>query len=120
MIKFAFIFRTPPFGSSSSREGLDALLAATAFCQEEEIAVFFLEDGVFNLLANQQPELILQKDFIRTFKLLELYEIEQCYICQQSLEQRHLTEQSLVIAAEKIDRTLMMEKLQQAEKILTF
>ncbi|WP_370510273.1 DsrE family protein, partial [Histophilus somni] len=37
-MKLAFIFRQAPHGSSISREGLDALLAATAFCNEDEIA----------------------------------------------------------------------------------
>src|SRR3712207_4771435 len=90
MIKLAFVFRTAPFGTAHSREGLDALLAATAFCNEDEIAVFFIEDGLFNLVANQQPEKILQKDFIRTFKLLELNDIKQRYLCQESVIERNL------------------------------
>ncbi|ACA31580.1 sulfurtransferase complex subunit TusC [Histophilus somni] len=120
MIKLAFIFRQAPHGSSISREGLDALLAATAFCNEDEIALFFLEDGVFNLLNQQKPEIILQKDFISTFKLLDLYEIEQRYICRQSCEKYQLNSQDFIISCQKIDRTLLLQKLNQAEKILTF
>ncbi|MFD1806558.1 sulfurtransferase complex subunit TusC [Pasteurella oralis] len=119
-MKIAFVFRSAPHGSSASREGLDALLAATAFCNEEDIAVFFIDDGVFNLLAQQQPELILQKDFISGLKLLDLYAIEQRYVCYDSLTQLGLTEQQQVISCEKISRTLLVEKLRQAEKILTF
>ena len=70
-------------------KGLDALLAATAFCDEEEIGVFFIDDGVLNLLDGQNPELLLQKDFIRTFKLLDLYDIEQRFVCADSLDQYH-------------------------------
>ena len=55
-MKLAFLFRTAPHGNTSSREGLDALLAATAFCDEEEIGVFFIDDGVLNLLDEQKPE----------------------------------------------------------------
>ncbi|MDU5840182.1 MAG: sulfurtransferase complex subunit TusC [Haemophilus parainfluenzae] len=80
-MKLAFLFRTAPHGNAISREGLDALLAATAFCDEEEIGVFFIDDGVLNLLDGQNPELLLQKDFIRTFKLLDLYDIEQRFVC---------------------------------------
>lgn len=68
--KLAILFTQPPFGSATSREGLDALLAASTFCQEEEILILFLNDGVFNLLKNQQPAEILQKDHIATFKLI--------------------------------------------------
>ena len=119
-MKLAFLFRTAPHGNAISREGLDALLAATAFCDEEEIGVFFIDDGVLNLLDGQNPELLLQKDFIRTFKLLDLYDIEQRFVCTDSLDQYNLQTEQLIISAEKIDRTSLINKLNQAEKVFTF
>ena len=119
-MKLAFLFRTAPHGNAISREGLDALLAATAFCDEEEIGVFFIDDGVLNLLDGQNPELLLQKDFIRTFKLLDLYDIEQRFVCADSLDQDNLQTEQLIISAEKIDRTSLINKLSQAEKVFTF
>ena len=119
-MKLAFLFRTAPHGNAISREGLDALLAATAFCNEEEIGIFFIDDGVLNLLDGQNPELLLQKDFIRTFKLLDLYDIEQRFVCADSLDQYNLQTEQLIISAEKIDRTSLINKLSQAEKVFTF
>ena len=119
-MKLAFLFRTAPHGNAISREGLDALLAATAFCDEEDIGVFFIDDGVLNLLDGQNPELLLQKDFIRTFKLLDLYDIEQRFVCATSLDQYHLQTEQLIISAEKMDRTSLINKLSQAEKVFTF
>ena len=119
-MKLAFLFRTAPHGNAISREGLDALLAATAFCDEEEIGVFFIDDGVLNLLDEQNPEVLLQKDFIRTFKLLDLYDIEQRFVCANSLDQYNLQAEQLIISAEKIDRTSLINKLSQAEKVFTF
>ena len=119
-MKLAFLFRTAPHGNAISREGLDAVLAATAFCDEEEIGVFFIDDGVLNLLDGQNPELLLQKDFIRTFKLLDLYDIEQRFVCADSLDQYNLQTEQLIISAEKIDRTSLINKLNQAEKVFTF
>ena len=119
-MNLAFLFRTAPHGNAISREGLDALLAATAFCDEEDIGVFFIDDGVLNLLDGQNPELLLQKDFIRTFKLLDLYDIEQRFVCTNSLDQYNLNTEQLIISAEKIDRTSLINKLSQAEKVFTF
>ena len=119
-MKLAFLFRTAPHGNAIPREGLDALLAATAFCDEEEIGVFFIDNGVLNLLDGQNPELLLQKDFIRTFKLLDLYDIEQRFVCANSLDQYNLQAEQLIISAEKIDRTSLINKLSQAEKVFTF
>ena len=119
-MKLAFLFRTAPHGNAISREGLDALLAATAFCDEEDIGVFFIDDGVLNLLDEQNPEVLLQKDFIRTFKLLDLYDIEHRFVCANSPDQYNLQAEQLIISAEKIDRTSLINKLSQAEKVFTF
>ncbi|HHE8876620.1 TPA: sulfurtransferase complex subunit TusC [Haemophilus influenzae] len=119
-MKIAFLFRTSPHGTSISREGLDAILAATAFCEPNDIGIFFIDDGVLNLIDNQQPEIIQQKDFIRTFKLLDLYDVEQRFICTTSLQKFKLDNRELILSCEKIDRSLLLEKLNQAEKLFTF
>ncbi|KAE9535429.1 sulfurtransferase complex subunit TusC [Ursidibacter arcticus] len=119
--KLAIVFTQPPFGSSTSREGLDALLAASAFCNEDEIAIVFIYDGVFNLIAHQDPTQILQKDHIATFKLLELYELSECFICQNSLEERQLQQAEWILdELHFVERQQIFALLQQAEKILTF
>lgn len=48
MKRVAFVFSTVPHGSSSGREGLDALLATSALT--EDLGVFFIGDGVFQIL----------------------------------------------------------------------
>ena len=102
--------------AASQRRGVvDALTA-----KDTEIGVFFIDDGVLNLLDGQNPELLLQKDFIRTFKLLDLYDIEQRFVCADSLDQYNLQTEQLIISAEKIDRTSLINKLSQAEKVFTF
>ena len=63
---------------------------------------------------------ILSYCFIRTFKLLDLYDIEQRFICANSLDQYNLQAEQLIISAEKIDRTSLINKLSQAEKVFTF
>lgn len=119
--KLAFLFTQPPFGTAISREGLDALLAASAFCDEQEILILFLNDGVFNLVAGQQPNLLLQKDHIATFKLIELYDLSECYICQDSLAERQLENLEITLKQAQIaPRATLFEKLKQAEKVLTF
>lgn len=119
--KLAIVFTQPPFGSSTSREGLDALLAASAFCDEDEIAIVFIYDGVFNLITHQKPTQILQKDHIATFKLLELYELSECFICQDSLEERQLQQAEWILdELHFVERQQIFALLHQAEKILTF
>ncbi|QIM64380.1 sulfurtransferase complex subunit TusC [Frederiksenia canicola] len=119
--QLAILFTQAPFGTSTSREGLDALLAASAFIDESEIAICFLHDGVFNLLANQQPDLIMQKDHISTFKLIELYELTECFICQESVQKRRLEEQDWLLGtAQFVSYSQILDVLTHSEKVLTF
>lgn len=119
--KLAILFTQPPFGSSISREGLDALLAASAFCDEEALAICFLNDGVFNLIAGQQPEKLLQKDHIATFKLIELYDLTECFICQESIAERGLDNAEWILNdVKKVSRNALFDVLHQADKVLTF
>lgn len=119
--KLAFLFTQPPFGSAVSREGLDALLAASAFCDEQEIAICFINDGVFNLIANQKPEKLLQKDHISTFKLLELYDLTECFICQESVSLRGLDNADWLLPMLQFKtQAEMLVLLEQAEKVMTF
>ncbi len=119
--KLAFLFTQPPFGSAVSREGLNALLAASAFCDEQEIAILFINDGVFNLIANQQPEKLLQKDYISTFKLLELYDLTECFICQESVSLRGLDNADWLLRMLQFKtHAEMIALLNQAEKVMTF
>ncbi|AUI66744.1 MULTISPECIES: sulfurtransferase complex subunit TusC [Glaesserella] len=119
--KVAILFTQAPFGTATSREGLDALLAASAFCNEDEMAIAFLNDGVFNLVANQQPDTILQKDHISTFKLLDLYDLSECFVCQQSIDERNLNNSQWILSdLNFVSRNEIFDTLRQAEKVLTF
>lgn len=121
MIKLAILFTQPPFGSSSSREGLDALLAASAYCNEDEILIAFINDGVFNLTKNQQPEIILQKDHTRSFKLIELYELSECFVCQESLADRQIKQSELLLSdIHLVPQDVLLTKIKTASKLLTF
>ncbi|WP_268596057.1 sulfurtransferase complex subunit TusC, partial [Escherichia coli] len=62
MKRVAFVFTHGPHGGTSGREGLDALLATSAL--SEDVGVFFVGDGVLQLLPGQQPEKILARNYI--------------------------------------------------------
>ena len=51
---------------------------------------------------------------------MDLYDIEQRFVCADSLDQYNLQTEQLIISAEKIDRTSLINKLNQAEKVFTF
>ncbi|WP_296254123.1 sulfurtransferase complex subunit TusC [uncultured Enterobacter sp.] len=119
MKRVAFVFTSAPHGSASGREGLDALLATSALT--EDIGVFFLGDGVFQLLAGQQPQAILARDYISTFKVLPLYDIETFYVCADSLAARGLNDKTpLVLDVTFLAAGELREQLSHYDTVLTF
>ncbi|MDX7999866.1 sulfurtransferase complex subunit TusC [Xenorhabdus sp. Reich] len=119
MKKIAFVFTEAPHGSSAGREGLDALLATSALT--EQIGVFFISDGVFQLLANQQPDKVLARDYISTFKILPLYDIDKCYVCLDDLLIRGGNPaNSLVLEAAFLPATAIRELLADYDIVLKF
>lgn len=120
MKRIAFVFASAPHGSSAGREGLDALLATSALT--DEIGVFFISDGVFQILPGQEPKDILARDYIATFKLFELYDIENCWVCSDSLRDRGLDPSVLtfVVEAGVVDSGTLRAKLDEYDVILRF
>ncbi|MGP1923845.1 MAG: sulfurtransferase complex subunit TusC [Arsenophonus sp. NEOnobi-MAG3] len=119
MKKIAFIFMKIPHGTSNGREGLDALLATSVLT--ENIGVFFISDGVCQLLPKQNPDKLLTRDYISTYKLLSLYDINTCYICQEDLEARGFSaDTSFVIPTTVIPANRLRGYLADYDVILTF
>mgnify|MGYP001163282456 CR=1 FL=1 len=118
MKTLGFVFRSHPHSTAKGREGLDALLAASAY--SEDIAVFFVGEGVTQLVASQTTASIYSRDYAPAFKLMELYDIEQVYLCVDSLMDNGLTSVELVLDATRLDRNELKEKLQCCDKILSF
>ncbi|MCE9888051.1 sulfurtransferase complex subunit TusC [Kluyvera intermedia] len=119
MKRVAFVFTSAPHGSSAGREGLDALLATSAL--SDDLGVFFIGDGVFQPLNQQKPGVILARDYIATFKLLALYDIENCWICAASMRERGLTaEAPFVMEVEPLEPDALRQQLNEYDVILRF
>ena len=119
MKKVAFIFTQGPHGTSAGREGLDALLATSALT--EDIGVFFMADGVFQLIPGQQPEKILARNYIATFGVLSLYDVDQCYVCSASLKARGLSvSQDWVLDVAPLSVAEIRRQLAEYDVVLTF
>lgn len=119
MTSVAFLFTQAPHGNSAGREGLDALLATSALT--EDIGVFFISDGVFQLVENQQPEGVLSRHHAATFKVLPLYDVTNVYISLKDMVHRGLSSQtSFVLDAQVISQQDIAQKLSEYDVVLRF
>lgn len=78
-----------PFSKAAGKEALDAALIFGSY--EQPTSLFFISDGVFQVIEAQNATAIDVKDYLKTFSALEFYDIENIYVCQQSLTERGLT-----------------------------
>ncbi|MCO6561194.1 MAG: DsrE family protein, partial [Gilliamella sp.] len=76
--------------------------------------------GVFHLLPNQQPDRILMRDYIATLNMLELYDIDDVYVCESSLKSRKLIQISRNIPSKVINTQLLNQLLTTRDVILRF
>lgn len=86
----AIINSKAPFSSNHGKDALDVALIFGSF--EQKVSLFFQGDGVYQLIANQDARLVSIKDYLKTFSAFEFYDIEDIYVCQQSLVNRQLEE----------------------------
>jgi tRNA 2-thiouridine synthesizing protein C len=118
MKKLTFVFRSGPHSGASGREGLDLVLLSASF--EQEVSLVFTDEGVLNLLPGQRPELIGAKDYIAAFKALPLYDIENVYVCEQSLQEFGLSQTKLLIPVEFANAAQISRVLDSADEVLVF
>lgn len=114
----AFITRQPPHGTSIARETQDAILATSALT--EDLSVFFIGDGVYQLLKDQVPQQISSRNFAATFKLFDLYDIENIYVCQESLAIRGIDVSQLLIEVTCLSPEQLSTHIRKHAKILNF
>lgn len=118
MKSMLFILSHAPHGSSFAREGLDAVLAASAVC--DQISVLFDGDGVWQLMKGQKPQMILQRHIEPTFGMLSLYDIDNCYVCASDLVERGVSIQQMSIDLKVIDDAQVANLLGQHSLIVRF
>jgi tRNA 2-thiouridine synthesizing protein C len=89
--RIAIINSQVPYANNAGKDALDVALIYASY--EQQVSLFFHGDGVWQLVPQQSPETIQQKNYLKTFAAFDLYDIEHVYVCQQSLNERALPAQ---------------------------
>ncbi|MBZ0130411.1 MAG: sulfurtransferase complex subunit TusC [Rhodobacteraceae bacterium] len=91
--KFLYVNRKAPYGTIYALEALEVVLIGAAF--DQDVSMAFLDDGVFQLVKDQNTKEIGVKNFSPTFRALGDYEVTKLYVEAESLAERGLTEDDL-------------------------
>ena len=127
--KFLFVNRKVPYGTVYALESLEVVLITAAF--DQDVSVAFLDDGVFQLVRQQNGKVLGMKNFAATFRALGDYGVTRLYVEYESLAERQLTlddlmeinydddfeEKSAIIV---VDRQQMSAIMSQHEVIMSF
>ncbi len=116
MKKFLFILNRPPYQGAQTRESLDQLMVVAAF--EQPVAVLFVDDAVFQLSNNQASEAIQSPNIGKILQALPLYDINQLFVEQESLIERGLTVDDLLLPLETIQRNQFSALLNQYHQVI--
>ena len=111
------ISRQAPWAGMGAAEALDIALAAGAF--DLPLSILFMDDGVLQLLEQQQPQLIEQKNLSANLQALPIFGIEQLYVAQQCLKQRGLDKDLLAVAAQVLDDSQIKQLIRQFDHVVT-
>ncbi|OEC35942.1 tRNA 2-thiouridine synthesizing protein C [Pseudomonas cuatrocienegasensis] len=111
------ISRQAPWSGPGARETLDIVLAGGAY--DLPIGLLFLDDGVFQLFAEQAPKALQQKDLTANLQALPLFGIEALYCCAHSLGERGLGQTPLALPAELLDTSALQALLARYDQVIT-
>jgi tRNA 2-thiouridine synthesizing protein C len=116
--RFAYVNRRAPYGTVYALESLEVVLIGAAF--EQDVTMVFMDDGVYQLKKGQDTKLIGMKNFSRTYKALEMYDVEKLYVEKESLDERGLTEEDLLVPVTVMSREQIAGVLDEHDVILSF
>jgi tRNA 2-thiouridine synthesizing protein C len=114
----AIINTQAPFSTAVGKEALDAALIFGSY--EQATSLFFLGDGVFQVIGDQNASTIEIKDYLKTFSALEFYDIENIYVCKTSLQERNLSENFHMSNIQVLSNKDFSQRLHQHNVIYRF
>lgn len=111
------ISRQAPWSGPSAREALDIALAGGAF--DLPLGLLFLDDGVFQLVAGQQPATLQQKDLSANLQALPMFGVEDLFVCSHSLSERGLNPEQLSLPVQLMDSADLAQLLARFDQVVT-
>jgi tRNA 2-thiouridine synthesizing protein C len=116
--KFMFVNRKAPHGTIYALEGLEVVLISAAF--DQDVSMVFTDDGVYELIKGVNTKGIEVKDFSKTYRALEGYDIEKLYVEKASMDARGLSEGDLIVDVTVLDSAEMASLMAEQDVVISF
>ena len=116
--KFMYVNRRAPHGTIYAQESLEVVLVGAAF--DQDVSLVFLDDGVYQIKKDQDTGAIGTKNFSKTFRALEMYDVEKLYVEKESMQARGLSEDDLNVPVEVKTSEEIGRLMEEQDVILSF
>ncbi|MCC5879093.1 MAG: sulfurtransferase complex subunit TusC [Idiomarina sp.] len=107
-----------PWDGDDARNALDMIMMAVSL--DQDVQVFFLHDGVYQLLAQQAKALEAKNPLVKYRILADVFEMDRLYVVDAALSERNLDPAQLAVNAHIIDTGEFNQRLQQGTKVVRF
>jgi tRNA 2-thiouridine synthesizing protein C len=114
--KIMHVVRRAPHGTIYSYEALETVLIMAAY--DQDVCMAFIDDGVYTLKKDQDTSELEIKGYMKTFTALDDYDVEKLYVDRQSLEERGLTVDDLIVDVEVLDSAEMGKLMAEQDSII--
>ena len=114
MKKILFLNQYAPYSGQAAQTIIDLLLSASVY--DQEIAVLFLGEGVWQLLTNQQHV----PNIAKNLKGLKEFGIHKLYVDKQALTERNLLSTNLAVTTEALSPSEIQALFKQHDMIFNF
>ncbi len=115
--RFMYVNRKAPYGTIYALECLEVVLISAAF--DQDVSVVFMDDGVCQLMKNQDTVAIGMKNFSMIYGALDDYDVKKIYVEKESLEARGLSADDLVIPVEVLAAADLREVMAQQDVVIS-
>ncbi|NCF28274.1 MAG: sulfurtransferase complex subunit TusC [Gammaproteobacteria bacterium] len=116
--KFMYVNRRAPHGTIYAQESLEVVLVGAAF--DQDVSVVFIDDGVYQIRKDQDTSAIGTKNFSKTFRALEMYDVEKLYVEKESMQARGMTEDDLNVPVEVKTSEEIGRLMEEQDVVLSF
>lgn len=113
-----YVNRRAPYGTIYAQESLEVVLIGAAF--DQDVSMAFIDDGVYQLVKEQDTTKAGMKNFSRAYRALEDYDVEKLYVERESMEQRGISEDDLIVDVEVKSSAEITQLMDEQDVILTF
>jgi len=116
--KVVVLMRKAPYGSVYTAEAFRSIMGIAVF--ELDISVLFMDDGVYALVKGQNPAKLDMKPLGDAFPMLADVQVQELYVHDESLAERGLRPQDLVMDVKMVNGAQIAQILEGAAKVLPF